>query len=75
MPAGRLYCPSRAVDGFRHLAGLERDNSESCFAAVLHADITERLGQDQRFIDEGPRSLQILGILAHGPRDHERIGQ
>ena len=75
VPAGRLDCPFRAVDGFRHLAGLECDNSESCLAAVLHADITERLGQDQRLFEEGPRCLQIHDILAHCPRDHERIGQ
>ena len=68
VPAGRLDCPSRAVDGFRHLAGRECDNSESCLAAVVHADITERLGQGQRLFDEGPRSLQIPDIPAHCPR-------
>ena len=45
------------------------------FAGVVHADITERLGQGQRLSDEGPRSLQIHGILAAGPGNQERIGQ
>ena len=68
VPAGRLDCPSRAVDGFRHSAGQECDNSEVRLAGVVHADITERLGQGQRLFDEGPRSLQIPGILAAWPR-------
>ena len=75
VPAGRLYRPSRAVDGFRHLASRECDNGELRLADVMHADITERLGQGQRLFDEGPRSLQIPGILAHGPGAQEGIGQ
>ncbi len=68
VPAGRLGCPSRAVDGFRRLAGQECDSSEVRLAGVVCADITDRLGQGQRLFEEGPRRVQIPAVLRHHPR-------
>jgi hypothetical protein len=75
LPAGRLDCPSRAVDRFRHSARRECDSSESPLAEAEQADITERLGQGQRLCDERPRSLQVPGIHADAPGDQERSCQ
>src|SRR5271166_984905 len=72
VPAGRLYRTSRDVDGFGHSATRERNKSELRLPGVVHAVMTERLGQSQRLFGEGLRSLHILGIPADASGDLER---
>lgn len=59
VPAGRLGCPSRAANGFRHFAGLECDSSEVRLAGVVRAGIPDCFAQGHRLFDKGPRSVQI----------------
>jgi hypothetical protein len=61
VPAGCLDCPSCAVDGFRHPAGRECDSSELHLAVVVHADVSESLGQGETLFVKGPCGLQIPG--------------
>ncbi len=45
MPAGRLGCPARAVDGLRRLTRRECDHGELRLAVIVNANVTERCGQ------------------------------
>ena len=64
VPVGCLDCPPRAVDGFRHLAVRECDQSELRLQGGLLAVITERLGQGQRGRAKSTGYLSFWGSAA-----------
>ena len=64
VPAGCLDCLPRAVDGFRHLAVRECDQSELRLQGGVLAVITERLGQGQRGRAKSTGYLSFWGSAA-----------
>jgi hypothetical protein len=57
------------------LADRKFDDGKLSLAGDVHADITEHVGQSQRFFDKRPRSFQIPSIFAHLPNAQQGGGE